>query len=406
MNLRLFASCAPGIEPLLAQEISELLPADRGVSVPTDITATAGGVLFAGDQLTAGHALVGLGLAARVLVRIDEFPVRHFNELEKRLTRIDWHHWLLPSVPVIVRATSKKSKLYHSGAIEQRVQQQVEKSLGHTGRASETPITLQTTEEETPGLVVRLEHDLCTISLDISGTPLHRRGYRKNPFRAPLREDLARALVVASGWDGQTAVVDPCCGSGTILIEAAAWASRIPPGLLRSFAMVATPLADRQWLQGIKRERLVETRAVAPKFLGADCDPQALSSARENWDVWSGSVTAAATLLPRELNAIYDTAPRIVCPQIEWVQQDVRKLEWEDDPKTILTNPPWGDRIQARQHLNSIYQRLGELRRTRGVRLALITSQRELAYKTGIRLRSAFLTDAGGVKANVFVEGT
>lgn len=407
MSLRLFASCAPGIEPFLAQEIAELIPPHLGITTPSNIEVTAGGVLFDGDRLTAGHALVGLGLAARLLVRIDEFQVRHFNELEKQLARIDWTQWLLPSLPVIVRATSKKSKLYHSGAIEQRVRQQVEKSLGILSIQSVRPTAIQVSEDETPSLAVRLEHDRCAISLDIGGTPLHRRGYRKNPYRAPLREDLARALVVVSGWNGQSAVVDPCCGSGTILIEAAMWAGRVPPGLLRSFAIVSTPMADRDWLQEIKQTRLAEVRPVVSNFWGADCDPQALAAAQENWGAWREAVTKATRSLSSKSDARSDIdCTKMVDPRIEWRQQDVRKFKWEGDPMTILTNPPWGDRIQARQHLTSIYQRLGDLRRANGVRFAMITSQRELAYKTGIRLRSAFLTDAGGIKANVFIEVT
>ncbi len=245
MTLRLFASCAPGVEPWLANEICSLVPEKFGATAPTNMETVPGGVSFSGDRETLAHALIGLGLASRLLVRIAEFPVRHFNELEKMLARVEWNSWLCPGEPLVVRATSKKSKLYHSGAIEERVLRVVRKSLESIAADGRSEVPFTRTEEETPSLVIRLEHDVCTISLDVSGTPMHRRGYRKNPYRSPLREDLARALIVASGWDGRSTLLDPCCGSGTILIEATMWAQGIPPGCNRSFAVVATPLGDK-----------------------------------------------------------------------------------------------------------------------------------------------------------------
>ncbi|MBL8855013.1 MAG: hypothetical protein JNK57_13690 [Planctomycetaceae bacterium] len=404
MTLRLFASCAPGIEPWLATEISSLAPEKYGATAPSNMETIPGGVLFSGDRVTLAHALIGLGLASRLFVRIAEFPVRHFNELEKLLARVEWNSWLYPGEPLVVRATSKKSKLYHSGAIEERVLRVVRKALESADKVNRSDVLLPRTEEETPSLVVRLEHDVCTISLDVSGTPLHRRGYRKNPYRAPLREDLARALVVASGWDGRSTLLDPCCGAGTILIEAAIWAQGIPPGCNRSFAVVATPLGDQALLEKVQRSRLLEIRSAGFRMIGSDCDANALAAAQENWRLWFHSPALAlcgsGAISPPNALGNGDS----FWPTMDWIHQDVRRLELTGHSVAILTNPPWGDRIRPSQHLASVYQRLGDLRRSIGVRLALITSQRELAYKTGVRLHSAFLTDAGGVKANVFVE--
>jgi putative N6-adenine-specific DNA methylase len=204
-----------------------------------------------------------------------------------------------------------------------------------------------------------------------------------------LREDIARALVVASGWDGNSTLLDPCCGSGTILIEATMWAQGIPPGLHRSFAFGSTPLGNHVSLEQVRQTRLSQTRPADFRLIGADCDAHALVAAQENWQA------AFADAAPSESN---------FSPTITWIQQDIRRLELPHEPCAIVTNPPWGDRIRPAQHLASVYQRLGDLRRANGGRLALITSQRELAYKTGVRLHSAFLTDAGGIKANVFVE--
>ncbi len=158
------------------------------------------------------------------------------------------------------------------------------------------------------------------------------------------------------------------------------------------------------WLEKVQRSRLLEIRPAAFGVIGADCDANALAASQENWRSWFGNPVLEACragVTPR-LNSLVESDS--FWPVLDWIQQDVRRLEPTDQPVAILTNPPWGDRIRPSQHLVSVYQRLGELRRSIGVRLALITSHRELAYKTGVRLHSAFLTDAGGIKANVFVE--
>jgi len=374
-------------------------------------------------------------LAARVLVRIAEFPVRHLNELEKFVARLPWSDWLRPSEPVDIRATAKKSKLFHTGAIQQRVAQGIARAGGpavaapatHESQSGEgtagagndrlsgQPVIpaeeacnfvaaglAEADERVCPGVLVRIDRDLCTLSLDISGQPLHRRGYRINPYQAPLREDLARALVMVSGWDRQQPLVDPCCGSGTLLIEAALWANRIPPGLVRDFALEATALSDSAAMLAIKRQRLAwsEERVGDGQLSGFDRDPQAIAAAALNWQQWQARVRRAGA---------FDVRPGAGgghLPTIQWEAQDLMRLAPREPAVTWVANPPWGDRIQPSGKLVYLYQRLGELRRQSGPgsRLALITLHRELAYKTGVPLASAFLTDAGGLKVNAFIE--
>ncbi|MDP1563203.1 MAG: hypothetical protein Q8M16_17625, partial [Pirellulaceae bacterium] len=191
---------------------------------------------------------------------------------------------------------------------------------------------------------------------------------------------------------------------GTILIEAALWAQGIPPGCNRSFSIVATSLGNEASLESTKQLRRQQVRPSAFSLIGADCDAKALTAAQENWDSWFAvpNDSELGNPPPGQQQALANL--QFVSPTITWVQQDVRRLEISSGPISIVTNPPWGDRIRASQRLTTVYQGLGDLRRSIGVRLALITSQRELAYKTGVRLHSAFLTDAGGIKANVFVE--
>ncbi len=376
MKLSLFASCAPGLEPWLEREVRELGTGtlDSG-SWPTNVAEDVGGVRFEGDQWTLAHALVGLGLAARILVRIATFRVTQLSTLESHVGRLSWTGWLKRDAPRVIRASAKKSRLYHSGAIEQRVMQ------GITRRMKDSPPSVdEESIDQAASLVVRMEHDICTISLDASGQPLHRRGYRLNPAHAPLREDLARAVVLASAWDRKRPLVDPLCGSGTLLIEAAMLAANWPPGVARAFGIESTALGDKVSLDEVKRERMKLVQPQPAMIYGSDREERAIGAARENM---------------LGLNF-----------QIQLSVRAMSTVELPQEPISIVTNPPWGGRISADRDLYPLYRSIGDLRRraAAGSSLTLVTSRRELAYQTAVPVRSAFLTDAGGTKVNAFVE--
>lgn len=378
MKFSLFASCAPGIEPWLEREIRELeMGTVASASSPKNIVPDIGGVRFEGDELTMAHALVGLGLAARLLIRIATFEVTELSNLESYVGRLSWTGWLERDAPRVIRATAKKSRLYHSGAIEQRVMRAITRRM----KDDPSPVDAEAIDQAA-SLVVRMDHDVCTISLDASGLPLHRRGYRLNPSHAPLREDLARAVVIASGWDRKRPLVDPMCGSGTFLIEAAMLASNWPPGMGRRFGIETTALAHQVSIDDVKQDRMSRFQPMTAMILGSDRDERAVDAAKENlagldFPIQLDIGPLSATALPQQ-------------------------------PVSIVTNPPWGGRVSADRHLNPLYRSIGDLRRRAedGSSLTLVTSRRELAYKTGVPLRSAFLTDAGGTKVNAFVEDT
>ncbi len=376
MKLSLFASCAPGLEPWLEREIRELeMGSVANESPPTNIVQDVGGVRFEGDELTLAHALVGLGLAARLLIRIATFQVTELSNLDSYVGRLSWTGWLKRDVPRVIRASAKKSRLYHSGAIEQRVMQAIKRRM----KDDPPPVDVEAIDQAA-SLVVRMDNDVCTISLDASGQPLHRRGYRLNPAHAPLREDLARAVVLASTWDRKRPLVDPMCGSGTLLVEAAMLASNWPPGMNRRFGIESTTFADRVSIDEVKQDRMTRVHPMTALILGSDRDERAIAAAKENLSKLDFPIELAT----RALSA----------------------TELPDEPLSIVTNPPWGGRVSTDQYLNPVYHSLGDLRRRakNGSSLTLVTSRRELAYKTGIPLRSAFLTDAGGTKVNAFVE--
>jgi double-stranded uracil-DNA glycosylase len=223
MPERFFAVTAPGIKPIAAQELLQLgfQPGQP------ERDSTPGGVEFNGELRDLYRANLHLRSVSRVLLRLGDFYAAAFSELRKKAGRLPWEHWINPGRPLALRVTCHKSRLYHSGAVAQRVAGAIGDRLG---QAPPLESFDQSSGKPLPQLVlVRLERDLCTISLDSSGAGLHRRGYRLATAKAPLRETLAAAMLLASGWDGSASLWDPFCGSGAIPIEAACLAQNLGP---------------------------------------------------------------------------------------------------------------------------------------------------------------------------------
>lgn len=366
-SYRVFASCAPGLEPVLATEITTV--------GGTEAQELAGGVAFSASGPVLHRAHLELGVASHVRVRVATFRARAFGELVKRAGAVDWRSWIDPGQPLGFRATSRRSRLYHTKAIVERVRTAVTDALGATPPEG---------GDSDPTLVARFEHDECTLSLDTTGAPLHRRGYRLATAKAPLREDLARALVALSRWEAGGPLFDPFCGSGTIAIEAALVARRIAPGRGRSFALERTPLFDAATWDRVCAE--AEARALA------SCPVPIVASDRD-----AGAVRAAG-----------DNAERA------GVRSDLRieRAALSDAPFTqgplpehgaLLTNPPHGGRVGKAPRLGPLYQTLGRLlaERPASFRVALLVADRRLALRTGLPLETAALTDQGGHRVRI-----
>src|SRR5690606_23885147 len=140
---------------------------------------------------------------------------RALGELERKARELPFADWLAPRAPLHLQATARRSRVYHTGAIEQRMHEAIARALG---KAPPEAVADETGERDAVHLHVRFDEDVCRISLDATATPLHRRGYRLDGRKAPLREDLAHALVLAAGHQPDEALLDPFCGSGTIAI--------------------------------------------------------------------------------------------------------------------------------------------------------------------------------------------
>ena len=366
-DLECFAAAAPGLESLVAEELRALGELQSVVVGETE----PGGVSFRAGRAGLYAANLHLRIASRVLVRIGAFHASAFHELERHAARLPWREFVASGRPVAFRVTSRKSRLYHQDAIAQRL-------LAAAGGT--------TTSEGDPAqeFIVRLFRDECTVSADASGELLHRRGYRLETAKAPLRETLAAAMLAGAGWDGSAPMVDPMCGSGTIPIEAALLARRVPPGMARRFAFMRWPGFDESaWeqLERQARERMLP-RAPVP-ILGSDRD--------------AGAVAASAANAERAG----------VAGDIEWRRAAISAMAPPPGRGWIITNPPYGVRVGERRELRDLYAQLGNVARRccPGWEVAFLAAHPELERQTGLEPAVRFTTENGGIRVRL-VQGS
>lgn len=341
-ELEIFLVAAPGHEAVLCAEAASLGFA-RATSVP-------GGVTVAGDWHEVWRANLMLRGAGRVMARIAEFRALHLAQLDKRARRVPWGEVLRRDVPFRVEATCKASRIYHSGAAAQRIERAIREELGAPASA-----------DAQVAIRARIEDDLCTISIDTSGDPLYKRGYKEAVAKAPMRETMAALFLRQCGYDGREPVVDPMCGSGTFVIEAAEIAARLAPGRLRHFAFEHLATFDEAAWQRIRGA----SHAIQPalRFYGSDQDAGAVTMSRANAE----RAGVAGFTEFRQLSV-----EEIVAPA--------------GPPGLVIVNPPYGDRIGDKARLAVLYRSLGQTlaNRFHGWRVGLVTSEDHLAKATGL----------------------
>lgn len=358
-----YAITPPGVEALTAGELAAL-------GMTPDATEP-GGVSFRATLAQVVVANLELRTASRVLVRVATFHASAFHELERRAARLPWQAYVPPGAGITFRVTSRKSKLYHQDGIAERL-------IGAAARC--VPGVQLSPDAVAQRFVVRLFRDDCTVSVDASGTHLHQRGYRLATAKAPLRETLAAAMLLAACWNGAVPLVDPLCGSGTIPIEAALLARRMPPGLRRGFAVERWPSFDPALLRAAvaRAEDRILPRAPVP-IVGADRDAGAIEVATGN---------AARAGVPED---------------IVFRRAAISALEPPPGPGVIVTNPPYGVRVGQSRDLRDLYARLGQVLRRRcpGWSVALLSARAELAAQTGLDLSTALSTTNGGIRVRL-----
>ncbi|GFE57521.1 class I SAM-dependent RNA methyltransferase [Geobacter sp. AOG1] len=351
-ELQFFATTGKGVEGVLARELVML-----GMG---NVSQEAGGVRFRGGIDACYRANLWLRTANRVLLPLTEFACQNPQELYEGVRTIAWERWLTPDLTLAVDCNLRDSAMTHSGFVALKTKDaMVDRLRDHFGRRPSVD-----TKDPDLRVNVHLVKNRCTISLDTSGAPLDRRGYRLARTEAPLRETLAAALLELTEWDGTVPLVDPMCGSGTIPIEAALKAGRRAPGLFRQFGFERWPTFDRTLWQRLLGEARDEALVTLPvPIVGSDISARAVATARENCE--RAGVAGLVQLAQREL-ADFTPPPA---------------------PGILLVNPPYGQRLGEEEALKPLYRQLGDVmkQRCKGYTAYIFTGSAELAKCVGLR---------------------
>lgn len=340
-TFEIFLATVPGLEQMLCEEALEC-----GF---TGAVAVPGGVTFQGGWPDVWRANLCLRGATRVLARIGGFLAFHLAQLDKRCRKFPFGDLLRRDVPLRVQVTTKASKIYHAGAATQRVETALKDTHG---------LTLD--PEATLVLKVRIDDNNVLFSIDTSGESLHKRGHKEAVGKAPMRETLAALMLRQAGYTGNEPVVDPMCGSGTFVIEAAEIAAGLLPGRSRNFAFEQLANFDAAIF-----EKMKDVTPTTPKahFYGSDRDAGAIRMAQAN------ATRAGVDHLTHFTN------------------HPAGELTPPEGPKgLVIVNPPYGARIGNKKLLYPLYGTLGQtlLTRFKGWRVALVTSEPALAKATGL----------------------
>jgi putative N6-adenine-specific DNA methylase len=372
-----FAIVAPGLESLAVDELRAL-----GVA---DAAPEHGGVNFSASERRLARALVSVRTVTRIVVRVAEFRAVSFAQLEHEARTVAWARWIRPGGRAQFRVTCRKSRLYHSDAVAERLERAAADAVrgvtfGARDATDDTDGRGDTNAEAAQLFVVRMTNDVCTISADAAGAPLYQRGYRTAVAKAPLRETLAAAMLAGADWNPATALVDPMCGSGTLVIEAARRARRMAPGLARAFAAERWPSSTTAVWTDVRGAAAADVRPRAgPPICGSDRDPGAIAAANAN------AVRAGV-----EAN-------------VEFAVLSLSSVRAPATDGLLITNPPYGVRVGDSRTLRDLYARFGRLAREEfaGWRCALLSADRTrghvLERQLGLDLCEVWRSSNGGI---------
>ncbi|MEZ4796334.1 MAG: THUMP domain-containing protein [Flavobacteriaceae bacterium] len=270
-NFNMVAKTLFGFEELLAKELTQLGAQEVKIGVRS--------VSFVGDKGFMYKANMALRTAIKILKPLKTFHIKNEQDLYDKIYKIPWENYMSENGSLAINATVHSDKFKHSQYIALKTKDAI------VDRFRDIKGTRPNVDLRFPDLKINIHIDrqMCTVSFDSSGESLHRRGYKTATNIAPINEVLAAGLVMLSGWDGQSDFMDPMCGSGTILIEAAMIACNIPPNLMRKeFAFERWQDWDVDLFEKIEESLLSKTRDFHHKMVGYDKSPSAVSKAREN----------------------------------------------------------------------------------------------------------------------------
>lgn len=366
--LALFATVPLGIEELTAAELTRL-GADA-------VNAIRGGVSFSGDRRMLYRSLLQLRTASRILVQLGQFPCHSPEELYDGIRTLPWGELLTPAMTLAVDCTLRDSAITHSHFAALKTKDAIVDLL------RDTTGSRPSIDTKSPDLRVNVHiaRNHCTVSLDASGDPLDRRGWRLDRNDAPLRETLAAAIMLHTGWDGTVPLLDPMCGSGTLLLEGVSQVLGRPAGAGRQFGLMRWRDFDRRLWEAVLQEELakaVETLAVP--VLGFDQDPRSIIACREN-----ARRAGLDYLIAFDRKPFAETQP---CGH-----QGV-----------LVMNPPYGVRMGDKNSLQQLYRSIGEVfkRRFTGWSAYLLAGDFELAKQIGLKPSRRFVLFNGPLECRL-----
>jgi len=353
MKMKFFVTAAKGLEDLVAHELGAL-----GI---VELKTDRGGVSFQGTLADGYKACLWLRTASRVLLVLAEFPCASPEELYAGVRAIEWPLYLQPAMTMAVDSVLRDSAMTHSGFIALKAKDAIVDCI--RDKFGSRP----NVDTKAPDLQVNvhLVKNSCTVSLDMAGDPLDRRGYRLDRNKAPLRENMAAALVAFSGWAGETPLYDPMCGSGTIVIEAALKAAHIAPGLLRErFGFQNWPGHDPAlWRSMLTEAKDLRKRELAVRLRGSDRSPGSIEMSKQN---------AARAGVGR---------------MTSFTAADIATFEPSASAAMIIFNPPYGDRMGELEELAALYRTFGDVlkKRCAGSTAYILCGNSELVRHIGLK---------------------
>ena len=368
-NYTLVAPCFFGVEKMLAREIKNL-----GYEI---IKTEDGRVTYKTDEYGIAKSNMYLRCAERVHLKVAEFEARSFDELFEETKRINWAKYIPFGAQFpISKASSIKSKLYSTPDIQSIVKKAVVESL----KKSYLETGLLKEDKEKYPIHVFIHKDKVTLTIDTSGTALHKRGYRERANKAPIRETLAAAIMELVPWRPGRTLVDPMCGSGTLLIEAAMKGINMAPGMNREFISEKWRTMDKKIWWDVRREAYAQmNEEVDFKIYGYDIDEEALEIARENAEIAG------------------------VADYIEFRYGDATEFTSDEEYGFIVTNPPYGERLEDTDTVKMLYKKLGyAFRKLKNWSYYLITSYEYFENEFGQEATKRRKLYNGMLKSNLY----
>ncbi|MCC3864933.1 class I SAM-dependent RNA methyltransferase [Terrisporobacter petrolearius] len=365
----LVAPCFFGVEKMLNREIQNL-----GYEI---IKTEDGRVTYKTDEAGIAKSNIYLRCAERVHLKVAEFEAKSFDELFEGTKRINWSKYIPFGAQFpISKASSIKSKLYSTPDIQSIVKKAIVESL----KKSYLETGLLKEDKEKYPIFVFIHKDKVTLTIDTSGTALHKRGYRERANKAPIRETLAAAIMELVPWRPGRTLVDPMCGSGTLLIEAAMKGINMAPGMNREFISESWRTMDKKIWWDVRREAYAKVdENIEFKIYGYDIDEEALEIARENAEIAG------------------------VADYIEFNYGDATEFTSDEEYGFIVTNPPYGERLEDADTVKMLYKQLGyTFRKLKNWSYYLITSYEDFEGEFGEEASRRRKLYNGMLKSNLY----